>query len=70
MNRGMCPVCGYSWAVTKNRGLLVRHHNSRLRERSRLCLGVGKPCVEAIQAADAALAAPPGPEKDRTTKKS
>lgn len=41
MSRGICPVCGFSFAITK-KGILLRHHNTRLRERSRMCLGVGR----------------------------
>lgn len=52
--RGVCPVCGYQWAVTK-RGMLFRH--SRLyRGKSSMCAGVGRPAdIELPLSADAVV---------------
>jgi len=39
MNRGVCQVCGFKYAVTKA-GTMVRHHRLRA-GRSMSCAGVG-----------------------------
>lgn len=65
MERGICPVCGYSWAVTKHR-ILLRHHNDRPPYGNRLCRGVGLKADDdpvAVAFAPAAPLAPTAEEK-------
>ena len=69
MDRGLCPVCHYSWAMTRD-GRIYRHHLWAL-GKSRPCEGIGQSAIPSRKLVDRAnrLRAASVPSRDEGQEK-